>query len=524
MAPIREPEVNPKIFDNFFGRIAMKNDPFLEAHPVGVMASLMGFASAVIDAGPRIVTREGSMPLSYWPILCGVTGGYKGRATHAALLVMEAALEGFQDSFVQEGFDSGLGVISYMAKRVNKDTGRPYPLVVIEEEMSKVIPLTRRDTRLNQALTKLFDGKSLTYATGKEELEVKRPHFAWIGHVQPRIFHQTRGSAASATGVWNRFMVLWVEKSKTLPMFQDVEGYDLAVEESAEELRRALSYARLCKGVRVPPHVAEVFEKHHRIKVEALKNQGEDIAEYAERVMAYFLRVSALYAIFDGRTTISERDMDSALALIEYSVDSLRFILSNSAKFSGRTTLAQSIFRFVTAHGPCTYTYMTTRVGRGNSKQAYLTALLELQDDVILYMLPKQKGKPGPSKAWYVATPDQLPEDAIPLKIDQIDPEENDQADASRHPNFVVQEDTEWTAERVDTEEEGNEPESEPEPLKALTPPRTPRPASEPPKRPRRVTRDHANPAAGKVTPPRRASSPTRATRARPKDSGTSWW
>src|SRR5690606_1562517 len=69
---------------------------------------------------------------------------------------------------------------------------------------------------------------------------------------------------------------------------------------------------------------------------------NEQLSEMAERSLAYLIRISALYALADKREEVSVEDLDSALALIKYSVDSVRYVLP---EVTGGESLAQKILK-----------------------------------------------------------------------------------------------------------------------------------------------------------------------------------
>lgn len=469
MAPVTAPVPGEKLFDNFFGRMAILADPYTEAHPVGTMASFMAIYSAFIGNGPRITTRGRAMPLAFWPILCGLSGkGRKGTATNLALEIAEGAIPSFTGGNIQYGFDSGLGLIQELHSRIGGENRYgPEPIVVIEEELSKLQEQAKKDRRLGTTLTKLWDGATIQYKTGKDHLEVPHPHAAFIGHVQPKLFHATRGSRDAAGGTWNRFLIFWVERSKSVNIFGDMPGYDRAVAQMASDFRRAAHFGCDVPRVRVPDKVAKTFEKHHRPLIEALTSTSEEISEFAERAMAYTLRVAALYALADGEEWVQVRHFDSALDLIRYSIHSLQYILSSNRTFNGRSTLAQKVLAFVRQHGPCTFTKMRTHLGMATTPDVYKAAIRELEGEVVTYKVPRKPGQRGIIGLMVALAEDPtIPADAV---FEDTDDEDLDEADPTTHPNYTAE--TTITVEVVDAEPV-DEPKSPREPLKELPPPR----------------------------------------------------
>lgn len=414
MGKINPPVARDEVYDNFFGRLAMELDPYLEAHPIGVMTSLMAYASMAVGRQPTITTREGSLRLAFWPLLAGVSGdGGKGRATSAALEVVNAALgKDWVKQHTKVGFDTGLGMIKTMSERTDEN-GNARPLLIFVNEVSKIIKQAQSDGRMAGVFTNLADGDDLGYSSGTGEFEVKNPHVAVLGHVQPKLLKRITNSAAAAIGMYNRFMWVYVQRSKTLDWFEDVSGVQQVRAQCGREFRYAYKFAQHIQDVRVPRSVSKQVHVHHRPRIEGrTRAAGPEMNDLIQRVPTYMIKVAALYAIFDGRDYCTVEDFDSALALCEYAIDSAVYVMSSSAMGGGYSSLATSILRFVQAHGPCTYTFMTTKVGRGNSREAYMAALRELDGQVIYYALPGEGRRERSYR--YVATPDQLPPNARP--------------------------------------------------------------------------------------------------------------
>lgn len=484
MAAVSPPQADPKMFDNPYGRMALKLAPFTEASDAAVMVHLLAGASAMATGRPRIITASGAMPLGFWPVIVGLSGkGRKGTAWQLSLSVMHQAAENFFESHVQYGFETGLGVMQALSENVDPNTGKLAPMLIVEEEMSKFIDAGKKDRRLGAALTKAFDGRPITYKTGKDDIRIPNPHIAFVGHVQPKLWNATRGSKDAAGGTWNRFVLCWSERSKRVKMFETREGREDAIAECAEAFSLSASYGRERSAITVPLKVADVFEKVHRPIVEDLVNQSEEISEFAERAMAYLLRVAALYALAERRTEVSVKNFDSALELVKYSVATLTYLLSGNRSFTGRTTFAEKVLAFVKAHGPCTYTILRNKIGGHNDKSMFVEAFRELDGQVILFRPPRKPGQRGNPGLW-VCTPEQrFPEGSELVDLDEEFPEEDQEQGETAHRNYQTpeaQDDPQVVVEAEVIKESpanGQSPEKPVEPLKALP---SPKPAKRP--------------------------------------------
>lgn len=333
------PVATDAIFDNAIGRTAMALDPFTEADPVGVHVSLLCAFSAYLGHDVKVQSASGPMPLSIWATLVGVTGvGRKGTATNHALKVVNAGLKSWAPSGVHRGLPAtGLGFAELMSERASDDGFDPP--VIVEEEMDNQIANAKKDHRLGVFLRKAWDGQTFRHKTSKVDWQIKKPHLGIIGHVQPKNWGAIAGSKDATGGTYNRFLPVWVARSKTLSVFTKTDGCDEVILAEAKRFRIAAAAGREMGTVTVSEETAELFEAYHRPLAESLTAENEELAQMSERALAYLIRIAALYAVADGRDEIGIEDFDSALALVTYSVETVQYVLPEV----GGETLASKI-------------------------------------------------------------------------------------------------------------------------------------------------------------------------------------
>lgn len=321
------PRPTKEIFDNALGRMVLELDPFTEGDPVGVLGSLVSIFSAYVGPSVRVKTARGTSPLTVWTVLVGVTGkGRKGTATDHARRLVEAGFNAWPETGIISGVpNTGLGFAMLLDER--KGEGEfPAPVVLVQEEVDRLVGDAKKDIRLGSALREAWDGKPIVHKTSRDNIRVRDPHVAIIGHVQPKNWGAIAGSKDATGGTYNRLLPLWVTQSKSIPVFSAPDP-TAEFEKVGQKLRMAGVYAREVKEVRVTPESAEWFEEITRPQVDMLTHGNEELAQLAERALPHVVRIAALYALADMRETIGPEDFDSALALVAYAVDTIRFVI-----------------------------------------------------------------------------------------------------------------------------------------------------------------------------------------------------
>lgn len=333
MTAAHRPTVSEAAYAGPFGRITAAIDPHTEGDRVGVLVTLLSAFSAVIGHDVKVAHGK-TQPVAFWPVLVGPTGkGRKGTAHGAAMQVLSVAYAGFMDTQQVEGCPrTGEGLVVTLADKAVGETGTP--VFLVEEEGDNLIDAAKRSKTLGVAFRKLWDGSTVSNRTKGETLVVKRPHMAMVMHVQPKNWAAISGTKDATGGTYNRFFPVYVERTKTVRLSKARTPSEKVVP-LARELRDMATYAMNVSEVTMPADVEDVFEAKHRPVVEALTLGTEALAQYAERALAYMLRLSALYALAEKRDQINVRDLDAATALVTYMVDTVTHVLPDAQSANG---------------------------------------------------------------------------------------------------------------------------------------------------------------------------------------------
>jgi hypothetical protein len=391
-----EPVPTKEVFENPLGRMVMAIDPFTEADPVGVLGSLLSLFSSYIGNGPKVRTGRGLQSLPVWTVLVGGTGeGRKGTATDFAVKLVEAGLSKWAETGTRHDIPAtGLGFANMLAERAGEDES-PAPLTMIHTELDTFVGAAKKDPKVGGYLRDAWDNKPIVHKTAKDDIHVRDPHVAIIGHVQPRNWGAILGSRDATGGTYNRFLALYVKISKRLPVFGVVD-FEPTLREQGSKLRLIGSWAREVEEITVTPESAEWFEEITRPQIEALTGGTEELRQMTERSLAYVIRIAALYALANMRETIEPEDFDSALALVAYSVESVRFIFPEAG---GEALVTKIKTHLMAAPDGLTKAELWHLVGHGVKKIDLDTAIMGLPQ-VEMTTGPSTGGRPPQIYRW----------------------------------------------------------------------------------------------------------------------------
>lgn len=408
MSNTEMPQADETMFTGPLGEIVNELDPYTEGSKVSVLMTLIAGFSAAVGSTPKVATGKGRTSLSIWPVLVGPTGvGRKGTATGIAMQVIESGLASFAEHNVLYGCPAtGLGFAAELSERSIRNTATP--LMIVEEEMDDFINNAKRDTKIGSYLRKAWDGSSISHKTSQTDLIIRKPHVAYVGHVQPKNWGAISGSKDATGGTYNRFFPVWSYQSKKLPVFDDLDT-DKVTEKLGIKLRSMVNFAQEVSDVAVPKKVAKIFESKHREICDALTQGNEALGQYTERAMAYMIRLAALYALADLRTEIAVKDFDAALALITFMVETVTYTLPE-AESTGDDVPAR-ILAFIQEAGEDGVTASEVQRKFQRVRAAEIRAIAEESEQVKVSKLRSEGGRPATLYAWIeVEEPEVQPE------------------------------------------------------------------------------------------------------------------
>jgi hypothetical protein len=336
------PVVAPEVYAGILGKIARAAEPDTEADPVGILGSLLAMVSVDIGQGPHVQVGNDRHPLLIWPLLLGRTGsGRKGGATQTALVFVRAACPGY-NNYASSGLSSGEGLIERVRDGDGDQEVQDKRLLCVETEFGTVMTRAAREgSTLAEVCRQAWQGEPLS-VMNRKQYRASWSHIGIIGHIPPKEFRRRLASADLAAGTYNRYLPLYVERSKRLPIPKGAASADVA--KLGGDLRGSLADARRVGQVRLDDEAARLWCSELYDEFTAADDDEEAWAEFTRRAAPYCLRIAGLYAALDkGRNRISKDDLVAAGALVRYSAGSARYVLGDQLRDPRLERLAREV-------------------------------------------------------------------------------------------------------------------------------------------------------------------------------------
>lgn len=431
------PAVDPAAFDCFLGRLVRYVEPYTEADPIAVLASLVCAAGVYVGPGPHVRAGDDRHPLLVWPLIVGRTSaGRKGASWATARRLLTAADPDFMANHLRTGLTSGEGLAALFAdpdtcQRCGRDLAdsvsddfcseecqaawqadrarrgrraRPVRLpdqrlLVFEPEWAAVMARMRREgNTLAATLRAAWEGGDLSTMNVTARL-APESHIGIVAHITPGEFRAKVSATEMAGGTYNRFLPLAVARSKFLPLSSGAPDDDVL--ELGAALAVRLSHAANVGVVSFTPDGARAWRS---LYIELGSDHGEIgvVEQFISRAAPNCLRIAAIHAVLDRTDRIDAHHLAAAAALVRYSIASAQAI------FRADETVHR-LAAWIADAGPAgrTRKQISAEFFRGHKSAAETTALLDqlvASGRVVRHITPPAGGRGRPTET-YTADP-----------------------------------------------------------------------------------------------------------------------
>ncbi|WP_406379018.1 DUF3987 domain-containing protein [Streptomyces sp. NBC_00197] len=346
------PVLSRKAWHGIAGDILDLVSPHTEADPAGILSTTLATFSCMVGTG-RKVTGPITQPVNVWFILMGETGiGRKGTADNVVASFMADVDEWFWSNCRTPSLSTGEG-LTYSVRDVkiidhidgmgvgdNHEMEEGLPnvesiknMLVTSTEFAAVMSKSQGGT-LGPVLRDAWDGKDLAIHT-KDAYHSTNPHITVLGHVTPTEFGAKLKSHDMAGGTYNRFLPMFVEMPHELPWPERPSDYEDRLSEITDRLRMALPFAQEEGVVTFTEDAKQFYISEIYPEYNDTQGDSETMKQFTTRRLPYVMRIAAVYALMNEREHVYKEDLEAAKAVVDYSIESARYIEKNITTVSG---------------------------------------------------------------------------------------------------------------------------------------------------------------------------------------------
>jgi hypothetical protein len=323
--PEEWPVLDQDAYQGIAGRIVRSIEPETEADPVAILAQLLVMAGNLVGRQPYFVVEGTSHHANLFAVLVGSTArGRKGTSEGRVRQLLRSVDDKWNLDNVKTGLVSGEGLVwNVRDERWGKnkkgeeellDEGvEDKRLLVVEPEFAAVLRVCRRETNtLSPTLRSAWDSGTLRTLAKNSPAKATDAHISIIGHITVEELRRALAEVDGFNGFANRFLWVAVRRSKLLPD----GGRDLDLSPYADRLALAVERARSDGRMQRDETAAALWRQAYAKLAD--DDAGGLLAAVISRAEAQVLRLSMIYALLDGSSTIRQEHLRAALAVWWY--------------------------------------------------------------------------------------------------------------------------------------------------------------------------------------------------------------
>lgn len=322
-------------------------DPHTEADPAGLLVQFLTAAGSLIGAGPHFVAERDRHPARLFAVLVGESAKGRKGSSWSHVRDFFGRVEPEWSGRVQSGLSSGEGLIWAVRDPVTRreairEHGRVIGyenvqadagigdkrLLVYESEFAATLRVIERDGNTLSAQIRLaWDNGDLRVLTKESPAQATGAHISILGHVTADELRRYLGRTEIGNGFANRFLWVFVQRSKILPEGGALDPRQL--EPLVERVRRAVLTSRSLGPCEIRrDDDARIL--WHEIYEQLSEGQPGLLGAVTSRAEAQVMRLALTYALLDEVDVIRRADLESALAVWRYAEASARFIFGDA--------------------------------------------------------------------------------------------------------------------------------------------------------------------------------------------------
>lgn len=292
-------------------------------------------------------------------------------------------------------------VLSY--QNVIKDQGvTDKRLLVVEPEFAQTLKVIRREgNTLSPVVRQAWDSGSLSVMTKNNAAKATGTHVSILGHITRPELAKCLCDTDCFNGFANRFLWVMVRRSKLLPD----GGNGLDLRSLQLKLEQALAVARTIGAMNRSPDARQLW---HQIYPELTAEKPGLYGAVVGRGEAQTLRLSMLYALLDGASTIDVAHLKAATAVWRYCESSARIIF-DEGQAETADPLEQLLLQMIRQEPGINRRGLHRKIGGHIPAREMVNALARLRDHGKAHCGMSPTGG-RPSECWF---PDVAPQPVI---------------------------------------------------------------------------------------------------------------
>ncbi len=355
------PVISGEAYHGLVGEILRTLDPITEADPASILMMFLTSFGVAVGRSPHFLVEGTKHHANLFSVIVGRSSRARKGTSQGRVLELMAGISCSRDS----GLSTGEGLINRVR---DESPGRPgikdKRLWIIESEFSRCLSVMRREgNTLSAILRDAWDAGNISVLTRVNELSATDVHIGITAHITEEELKKTLKEVDAHNGFGNRFLWTAVRRSKLLP-----DGGDCDLSHLQKKITEAFDIAKKIERMTRSTECSLLWKKVYPILGAEKCGVWDAMTARAE---AQVVRLSLLYALLDGSSTIEVDHLNAALAVWDYCDQSAKLL------FDDPDSIQNKILEFVNKKPGVNKTEVRLSFGHGPNTGAKFEAALK---------------------------------------------------------------------------------------------------------------------------------------------------
>ena len=323
------------------GDVVRTIEPHTESDPVALLLQFLAFFGSCIGRSAHYLVEGDKHFANLFMVMVGQSSkARKGTSWGRVRQLFDLLPEPSGQSRIESGLSSGEGLIHAVRDERGDDPGEfDKRLLLQEPEFGGLLRvMDRHGNIVSRIIRDAWDRGNLGVLTKKCETRATGAHISIVGHITKDELVRHLDRTEAANGFANRFIYVVVKRSKCLPHGGNLTNEHLRP--LAERLAATIKDAKDTKQVFMSDDTKLHWE---RVYPELSEGQPGLYGAVTGRAEAQVIRLALIYALLDGKSTISPDHLRAALAIWDYADESARYIFGSATGDPVQDTILSSL-------------------------------------------------------------------------------------------------------------------------------------------------------------------------------------
>lgn len=327
-------KISSEAFYGLTGEVIGLIEPHSESDVAAILINFLTFMGNVIGDKPYFMAQSKKSYAKIFSVIVGQSAKSRKGSSLGPLFYLFREIDPmWNDNRIKSGLSSGEGLINDIAMELEKENG-DIRLLVIEEEFGTLLKVAKRNgNTITGHVRKAWDGEGSLSTLTKKPLFVTKSHISILGQITHDELKMSIDEVDVFNGFFNRFIWLYVTRSKFLPEGGNLHNEDLSG--VLNSLKECISFSQEVGEMKRDSEAKSYWaELYIRLSGETPGIEGAITSRGENQIM----RIAMIYALLDKSEVIKVVHIKAAEAIWNFSLESVRFLFNNNDTLRNSST------------------------------------------------------------------------------------------------------------------------------------------------------------------------------------------